>query len=100
MFLASIWTLRCIAVQGSRSRSLAFEASLPHGVLLNSIERDPEAKPGGCRHGDRPITVQAHRRVNQVFMIIAVAGRDISGQPEVGEGGQRKIRSAANARLQ
>ena len=70
---------------GSLIPQLCLVRGFPHGVLLNSIERDPEPKSGGRRHGDRPITVQGHRRVNQVFMIIAVAGRDIFGEPEVGE---------------
>src|SRR2546428_4384224 len=82
-------------VPNPQSLSLGFEGGLPHGVLLNSIEHDPEAKPRSSRHGDRPIGVEGYRRGYQAFMLIAVAGADISRGPEGGGGGQRRHSGAA-----
>src|SRR5579864_7315233 len=51
---------------------------LAHGQPLDEVGLHADAQPPALRHGDGPALLQDEGRIDDVFVPVAIAGRDIS----------------------
>ncbi len=79
---------------------LSWEGRPPYGVAINPGFDDTEPQARFLGHHDRTIGIQSHWGVDEIFMEVPVAGREVGWQHEVWEGGECEVRGTADAGLQ
>src|SRR3984957_6689907 len=73
---------------------------LAHGKFFYAITPHHETQARALRHTDRALRSDFHPRVDDIFVPITAAGRDVAGKSEARQSGHGNVMRAPDSRLQ
>src|SRR3972149_896280 len=79
---------------------LTWEGTVPNREALEGFRDDLHPKARLAWDGNRRIGIEGEARLGDVLTVIPIRGRDIAGESEARQRGERQIRRPSNPRLQ